>query len=114
MGMSPSSLVDSRVEQFFIARVQAWLLVRLLSDPAITEFLTLSQKCTLREREYHRDQTGNRNIDCVGRLKLTTLVDIDELKIVGSVSLILGVATDVFTSAALCFFLRGLRTGYSK
>lgn len=48
------------------------------------------------------------------RLKLTTLVDIDELKIVGSLSLILGVATDVFTSAALCFFLRGLRTGYSK
>ena len=57
---------------------------------------------------------GSQDIHLLDRLKLTTLVDIDELKIVGSLSLILGVATDVFTSAALCFFLRGLRTGYSK
>jgi len=42
---------------------------------------------------------------------LTKLADI---KVVGSISLALGVATDIVTAGSLCFFLRDLRTGYSK
>ncbi|OCH91896.1 hypothetical protein OBBRIDRAFT_727911 [Obba rivulosa] len=34
--------------------------------------------------------------------------------VVGSLSLGLGVATDIVTAAALCYFLRKLRTGYSQ
>lgn len=48
------------------------------------------------------------------RLQLASLEEITQLRIVGSLSLCLGVATDIFTSAALCFFLHNLRTGYSK
>ncbi|KAL4251233.1 hypothetical protein ABKN59_006316 [Abortiporus biennis] len=44
----------------------------------------------------------------------TSLTAVATLKLTGSLSLGLGVATDVITAAALCFFLRGLRTGYSK
>ena len=48
------------------------------------------------------------------RLRLASLLQIHELKVVGSLSLCLGVAADILTAAALCFFLRNLRTGYSK
>ena len=47
-------------------------------------------------------------------LNLTSLLQIDDLKIIGSTSLALGVATDIVTAASLCWFLQGLRTGYSK
>lgn len=47
-------------------------------------------------------------------LNLSSLLQIDSLKIIGSLSLALGVATDVITAASLCWFLQGLRTGYSK
>ncbi|KAJ3539040.1 hypothetical protein NM688_g6423 [Phlebia brevispora] len=47
-------------------------------------------------------------------LKLASLDEIDDLKVVGSLSLCLGVATDIVTAAALCFFLHNLKTGYSK
>ncbi|KAJ3478214.1 hypothetical protein NLI96_g9915 [Meripilus lineatus] len=45
---------------------------------------------------------------------VASLTQVDELKLIGTLSLGLGVATDVLTAGALCFFLRGLRTGYSK
>ena len=48
------------------------------------------------------------------RLQLTSLLFVVQLKVTGSLSLSLGLATDVVTAAALCWFLRGLRTGYSK
>ena len=48
------------------------------------------------------------------RLALTSLIDVNSLKLVGTLSLVLGVVTDVFTAASLCFFLRNLRTGYKK
>ena len=35
-------------------------------------------------------------------------------KVIGTVALGLGMATDVMTAAALCWFLRNLKTGYSK
>jgi len=43
-----------------------------------------------------------------------SLLEVDKLKVIGSLSLGLGVATDMVTAAALCFFLRNLRTGYTK
>ncbi|EKM51787.1 uncharacterized protein PHACADRAFT_262128 [Phanerochaete carnosa HHB-10118-sp] len=47
-------------------------------------------------------------------LKIASLLEIDSLKVVGSLSLGLGMATDIVTAASLCWFLQGLRTGYSK
>lgn len=47
-------------------------------------------------------------------LSLSSLLQVDSLKLVGSLSLILGAVTDMFTAASLCYFLRGLRTGYKK
>lgn len=44
----------------------------------------------------------------------SALIDVAKLKVVGVVALALGVATDVATAGALCFFLRNLKTGYSK
>lgn len=44
----------------------------------------------------------------------SALIDVSKLKVVGIVSLALGVATDMATAGALCYFLRGLKTGYSK
>ncbi|KAI0771406.1 hypothetical protein BC629DRAFT_1641490, partial [Irpex lacteus] len=49
-----------------------------------------------------------------GDLQLSSLLLVHQLKVVGSLSLILGVTTDCFTAAALCWFLRSLRTGYKK
>ncbi|TCD70863.1 hypothetical protein EIP91_001171 [Steccherinum ochraceum] len=46
--------------------------------------------------------------------RVKSLTEVDTLKVIGSLSLGLGVATDICTAAALCFFLRNLRTGYSK
>ncbi|CAL1712651.1 unnamed protein product [Somion occarium] len=43
-----------------------------------------------------------------------TLADVDQLKVIGITALSLGVATDMATAGALCFFLRHLKTGYSK
>lgn len=52
--------------------------------------------------------------DEIYRLRLTSLLQVEQLKLVGSLSLILGVVTDVVTAAALCWFLRNLKTGYKK
>ncbi|OSX59764.1 hypothetical protein POSPLADRAFT_1059065 [Postia placenta MAD-698-R-SB12] len=45
---------------------------------------------------------------------IANLLHLAQVKVVGSISLALGVATDIVTAGALCFFLRNLRTGYSK
>jgi hypothetical protein len=47
-------------------------------------------------------------------LELRSLLLVEELKVVGSLSLCLGVVTDVVTASALCWFLGNLRTGYKK
>ncbi|KAI9058474.1 hypothetical protein FKP32DRAFT_1680873 [Trametes sanguinea] len=56
-------------------------------------------------------------VACVYTVKgfqLTSLAKIADMKVIGSLSLGLGMATDVVIAAALCFFLRGLRTGHRK
>ncbi|KAI0335801.1 hypothetical protein GY45DRAFT_703731 [Cubamyces sp. BRFM 1775] len=56
-------------------------------------------------------------IACVYTVKafqLTSLANIADMKAVGSLSLGIGMATDVVIAAALCFFLRNLRTGHRK
>ncbi|KAI0630761.1 hypothetical protein C8Q77DRAFT_225359 [Trametes polyzona] len=50
----------------------------------------------------------------VKAFQITSIVRVGDLKLVGSIALGLGMATDVITAAALCYFLRGLKTGYSK
>ncbi|KAI0731100.1 hypothetical protein C8Q76DRAFT_793198 [Earliella scabrosa] len=47
-------------------------------------------------------------------LDVTSLTQVGSLKVIGTVALGLGMATDVMTAAALCWFLRNLKTGYSK
>ncbi|KAK7677729.1 hypothetical protein QCA50_019281 [Cerrena zonata] len=44
----------------------------------------------------------------------SALIDVAKLKVVGIIALALGVATDIATAGALCFFLRNLKTGYSN
>ncbi|EPT05146.1 hypothetical protein FOMPIDRAFT_1045211 [Fomitopsis schrenkii] len=46
--------------------------------------------------------------------RIANLTKLADLKVVGTISLGLGVATDMVTALALCFFLRNLRTGYSR
>ncbi|KAH8104756.1 hypothetical protein BXZ70DRAFT_1005263 [Cristinia sonorae] len=46
--------------------------------------------------------------------KAKSLTEVEKLQVVASVALGLGVATDILTSASLCYFLRNLRTGYTK
>ncbi|KAF8192166.1 hypothetical protein BJ912DRAFT_278643 [Pholiota molesta] len=43
--------------------------------------------------------------------KLTTLFDVHNLQALGTISLGVGVCTDIITAGALCFFLSRLRTG---
>lgn len=43
-----------------------------------------------------------------------SLAEVGQLKLVGSIALGLGMATDVITAAALCWFLRNLKTGFRK
>ncbi|KAH9849858.1 hypothetical protein C2E23DRAFT_340909 [Lenzites betulinus] len=50
----------------------------------------------------------------VKAFQVSTLTRISELKLVGSIAIGLGMATDVITAAALCHFLRGLKTGYGR
>ncbi|KAI0642393.1 hypothetical protein C8Q79DRAFT_1013672 [Trametes meyenii] len=45
---------------------------------------------------------------------IQSLAQVGSLKLVGSLALGLGMATDVITAAALCYFLRGLKTGYNR
>ncbi|OSD05309.1 hypothetical protein PYCCODRAFT_1223990 [Trametes coccinea BRFM310] len=45
---------------------------------------------------------------------IPSLATVGSLKLVGSIALGLGMATDVITAAALCYFLRGLKTGYHR
>ncbi|PCH40184.1 hypothetical protein WOLCODRAFT_136713 [Wolfiporia cocos MD-104 SS10] len=45
---------------------------------------------------------------------IASLLTLADIKVVGSISLALGVVTDMVTAGALCYFLRNLRTGYSK
>jgi len=46
--------------------------------------------------------------------QLNKFVFADRLRIIASLSLGAGVLTDIMTAAALCYFLRKLRTGYRK
>ncbi|KZT73876.1 hypothetical protein DAEQUDRAFT_761828 [Daedalea quercina L-15889] len=50
----------------------------------------------------------------VQSFKIDNLTKLADLKVIGTISLGMGVATDVVTALALCYFLRNLRTGYSK
>ncbi|KAI0632215.1 hypothetical protein C8Q77DRAFT_909353 [Trametes polyzona] len=50
----------------------------------------------------------------VKAFQLDSLANIADMKVVGTLSLGLGMATDVVIAAALCFFLRNLRTGHRK
>ncbi|OBZ73986.1 hypothetical protein A0H81_05980 [Grifola frondosa] len=50
----------------------------------------------------------------VRAFQIRMLTQVADLKVIGSLSLGLGVATDVVTAASLCYFLRKLRTGYSR
>ncbi|EJF64309.1 hypothetical protein DICSQDRAFT_101178 [Dichomitus squalens LYAD-421 SS1] len=45
---------------------------------------------------------------------IPSLAEVGRLKFIGSIALGLGMATDVVTAAALCWFLRNLKTGYRK
>ncbi|KAI8985612.1 hypothetical protein BD414DRAFT_441292 [Trametes punicea] len=45
---------------------------------------------------------------------IPSIASVGQLKFVGSLALGLGMATDVVTAAALCYFLRGLKTGYHR
>ncbi|TFY62472.1 hypothetical protein EVJ58_g3850 [Rhodofomes roseus] len=47
----------------------------------------------------------------VQAFQLANLTKLADLKVVGTISLGLGVATDIVTALALCYFLRNLRTG---
>ncbi|KAI0667616.1 hypothetical protein C8Q78DRAFT_981628 [Trametes maxima] len=46
--------------------------------------------------------------------RLTSLANIGSMKVIGSLSLGLGMATDVVIAVSLCFFLRNLRTGHRQ
>ena len=46
--------------------------------------------------------------------QLDSLANIGNVKKIGMLSLGLGMATDFVIAAALCFFLRSLRTGHGK
>ncbi|KAH9936183.1 uncharacterized protein B0H18DRAFT_315389 [Fomitopsis serialis] len=46
--------------------------------------------------------------------KVAKLTKLGDLKLVGTLSLGMGVATDVVTALTLCHYLRNLRTGFSK
>ncbi|KAI0793825.1 hypothetical protein C8Q74DRAFT_535054 [Fomes fomentarius] len=50
----------------------------------------------------------------VKALDIKSLAQVGRLKVIGTVALGLGMATDVITATALCWFLRHLKTGYSK
>ncbi|KAI0358275.1 hypothetical protein OH77DRAFT_1258192 [Trametes cingulata] len=50
----------------------------------------------------------------VKAIAIPSIARVGELKLVGSIALGLGMATDVVTAAALCYFLRGLKTGYHR
>ncbi|OBZ68986.1 hypothetical protein A0H81_11330 [Grifola frondosa] len=50
----------------------------------------------------------------VRAFRIGSLADIGTLKVVGSLSLGLGMATDAIIAFSLCYFLRNLRTGYAK
>ncbi|KAI0712261.1 hypothetical protein C8Q76DRAFT_845525 [Earliella scabrosa] len=45
---------------------------------------------------------------------LDSLANIEDMKVIGTLSLALGMATDFVIALALCYFLRRLRTGYRK
>ncbi|CDO74441.1 hypothetical protein BN946_scf184972.g8 [Trametes cinnabarina] len=60
------------------------------------------------------NESGVACLYTVKAFQLTSLAKIADMKVVGSLSLGLGMATDVVIAAALCFFLRGLRTGHRK
>ncbi|KAJ6612011.1 hypothetical protein B0H10DRAFT_335774 [Mycena sp. CBHHK59/15] len=57
-------------------------------------------------------QLGTALCTCPASFQLPTIVAVFHLKLLGTISLGLGVFTDVVTAAALCFFLSRLRTGY--
>ncbi|KAH8829429.1 hypothetical protein DL96DRAFT_1598072 [Flagelloscypha sp. PMI_526] len=48
----------------------------------------------------------------VRAFQLTSLLDVANLQLYGTISLAVGVGTDVLIAASLCFYIRRLRTGY--
>ncbi|TFK52647.1 hypothetical protein OE88DRAFT_1658022 [Heliocybe sulcata] len=59
-------------------------------------------------------QMGTATLFTVKAFFLGSLIELKDLKIFGSLSLALGVATDAVTALALCYFLSKLKTGYSN
>jgi len=51
---------------------------------------------------------------CVEAFQLTSLLDVSHLRLVASLALSAGPMTDILIAAALCYFLRKLRTGHRK
>ena len=51
---------------------------------------------------------------CFASFHLDSLANIEDMKVIGTLSLALGMATDFVIALALCYFLRRLRTGYRK
>ncbi|KAF8726551.1 hypothetical protein AX14_007726 [Amanita brunnescens Koide BX004] len=48
----------------------------------------------------------------VKTIALTSILEVDTIKIYGTAALATGVATDAFTASALCYFLHKMRTGH--
>ncbi|RDX54173.1 hypothetical protein OH76DRAFT_1479203 [Lentinus brumalis] len=59
-------------------------------------------------------QLGSAFYFTVKAIDIKSLAQVGELKFIGSIALGLGMATDVVTAAALCWFLRHLKTGFAK
>ncbi|KAI0761808.1 hypothetical protein BD413DRAFT_616797 [Trametes elegans] len=59
-------------------------------------------------------QLGAAGLFTARAFQIPSIAQVGDLKLVGSLALGLGVATDVVTAAALCWFLRGLKTGYKR
>lgn len=50
----------------------------------------------------------------VTRFQLSSVFDVVDLRVLGTIALALGAANDIAIAAALCYFLNRLRTGYNK
>ncbi|KDR82515.1 hypothetical protein GALMADRAFT_237851 [Galerina marginata CBS 339.88] len=59
-------------------------------------------------------QFGIAILYCIRAFRLKTLLEVHQLRLVASLALGAGLLTDFLIAAALCFFLRRLRTGYHK
>ncbi|PPQ72256.1 hypothetical protein CVT26_006983 [Gymnopilus dilepis] len=57
-------------------------------------------------------QFGLAILYCVEAFRLTSLIDVSHLRLTASLALSAGPVTDILIAAALCYFLRKLRTGH--